>query len=109
MAATLSGRWLRGTIFYILARHGFAYHGAVANRTIRKSAGADARLIENYDDASNLPGSALPVDRAKAPNQIFDSSKAPGNVRGFSCEPNFKCPLLALVDIQKLASMSLSG
>jgi hypothetical protein len=43
---------LRGTIFYILARHGFAYHGAVANRTIRKSAGADARLIENYDDAA---------------------------------------------------------
>jgi hypothetical protein len=43
---------LRRTIFYILARHGFAYHGAVANRTIRKSAGADARLIENYDDAA---------------------------------------------------------
>ena len=43
---------LRGTIFYILARHGFAYHGAIANRTIRKSAGADARLIENYDDAA---------------------------------------------------------
>jgi hypothetical protein len=43
---------LRGTIIYILARHGFAYHGAVANRTVRKSAGADARLIENYDDAA---------------------------------------------------------
>ena len=43
---------LRGTIFYILARHGFAHHGAAANRTIRKSASADARLIENYDDAA---------------------------------------------------------
>jgi hypothetical protein len=43
---------LRGTIFYILARHGFAYHGAVANRTIRKSASANARLIDNYDDAA---------------------------------------------------------
>jgi len=43
---------LRGTIIYILARHGLAYHGAVANRTIRKSASAGARLIENYDDAA---------------------------------------------------------
>jgi len=43
---------LRGTIIYILARHGFAYQGAVANRTMRKSPGADARLIENYDDAA---------------------------------------------------------
>jgi len=43
---------LRGTIFYILARHGFADHGAVANRTIRESASADVRLVKKYDDAA---------------------------------------------------------
>jgi hypothetical protein len=37
---------LRGTIIYILARHGLQYHGATAKRTIRKSA-ATAQLIEN--------------------------------------------------------------
>jgi hypothetical protein len=43
---------LRGTIIYILARHGLAYHGAVANRALRRSASPGARLIENYDDAA---------------------------------------------------------
>jgi len=44
---------LRGTIIYILARHGLAYHGAVANRTIRKCAAANSRLlIEDYNKAA---------------------------------------------------------
>ena len=43
---------LRGTIIYILARHGLAYHGAVAKRTVLDLATANARLIENYDDAA---------------------------------------------------------
>jgi hypothetical protein len=38
---------LRGTIIYILDRHGLQYHGAAAKRTIRKSAAATAHLIEN--------------------------------------------------------------
>ena len=43
---------LRGTIIYILARHGLAYHGAVASRTIRKVAASNAQVIENYDEAA---------------------------------------------------------
>jgi hypothetical protein len=43
---------LRGTIIYILARHGLAYHGAVANRTIRKCSAANAQLIETYSEAA---------------------------------------------------------
>ena len=43
---------LRGTITYILARHGLAYHGTVANRTIRKCAATNVQLIENYNEAA---------------------------------------------------------
>jgi hypothetical protein len=43
---------LRGTIVYVLARHGLAYHGAVANRTIRKCAAANAQLLETYNEAA---------------------------------------------------------
>jgi hypothetical protein len=43
---------LRGTIIYILARHGLAYHGAVASRTIRNVAAANAQLVETYNEAA---------------------------------------------------------
>jgi hypothetical protein len=43
---------LRGTIIYILARHGLAYHGAVASRTIRKVAVSNAQVTENYGEAA---------------------------------------------------------
>jgi hypothetical protein len=43
---------LRGTVIYILARHGLAYHGTVANRTIRKCAADNAQLTENYNEAA---------------------------------------------------------
>jgi hypothetical protein len=44
---------LRGTIIYILARYGLAYHGAVANRTISKSdVTAAQQPIENYNEAA---------------------------------------------------------
>jgi hypothetical protein len=38
---------LRGTIIYILARHGLQYHGATAKRAVGKSAATNAQLIEN--------------------------------------------------------------
>jgi hypothetical protein len=43
---------LRGTVIYILARHGLAYHGAVASRTIREVAATNTQLTENYNEAA---------------------------------------------------------
>jgi hypothetical protein len=38
---------LRGTIIYILARHGLQYYGATAKRAVGKSAATNAQHIEN--------------------------------------------------------------
>jgi hypothetical protein len=38
---------LRGTIIYILARHGLQYHGAAAKSALGKSAATNAQHIEN--------------------------------------------------------------
>ena len=45
---------LRGTIAYILARHGLAYHGLVANRAIRECATTNSRLMEPDNGAANF-------------------------------------------------------
>jgi hypothetical protein len=45
---------LRGTITYILARNGLAYHGLVANRAIRVCANTNTRLLEPDNETANL-------------------------------------------------------